>query len=297
MIEPTRAAHPDAHSEHVLDDLLDEISNKLQAGEPVDVEAYIREHPEHQQRIRQLLQAMELMTNLKDSVLGDEAQPLTSDSLTGQRTLGDYRILREIGRGGMAVVYEAEQVSLGRTVALKVLPFASVMDQQRLQRFKNEAMAAATLDHPNIVSVYSVGCERGVHFYAMQCIEGQTLAKVIGQLRQSAEPGPVNSDDPTGSTPHNSSAESDLAQGVLSGQFPSLPTSDLASTAAADVAQPSAPPQAEIDTGPRADISTERSTGSPAFFRTVAKSAPRSPMPWTTRTSGASYIATSSPRT
>ena len=100
--------------------------------------------------------------------------------------LGDYRILREIGRGGMGVVYEAEQVSLRRHVALKVLPFAAMLDQRQLQRFRNEARAAASLDHPNIVSVHSVGCERAVHFYAMQFIEGQTLAEVIDQLRQAS---------------------------------------------------------------------------------------------------------------
>ena len=73
------------------------------------------------------------------------------------RTLGDYRLLREVGRGGMAVVYEAEQVSLGRRVALKVLPFAAVLDPKQLQRFKNEAQAAAHLHHQNIVPVYFVG--------------------------------------------------------------------------------------------------------------------------------------------
>ena len=68
--------------------------------------------------------------------------------------LGDFRILRELGRGGMGVVYEAEQISLGRHVALKVLPFAAMLDKQQLARFKNEARAAATLDHPNIVAIH-----------------------------------------------------------------------------------------------------------------------------------------------
>ncbi len=92
-------------------------------------------------------------------------------------TLGDFRIVREIGRGGMGVVYEAEQLSLGRRVALKVLPFAAMLDKLQVKRFKNEARAAATLDHPNIVAIYTVGEERGVHFYAMQLIEGRSLAR------------------------------------------------------------------------------------------------------------------------
>jgi hypothetical protein len=83
----------------------------------------------------------------------------------------------------MGVVYEAEQVSLGRRVALKVLPFAATMDPRHLQRFHNEARAAASLDHPHIVPVYGVGSERGVHYYAMKLIDGQTLAGVVGRQR------------------------------------------------------------------------------------------------------------------
>jgi serine/threonine protein kinase len=101
--------------------------------------------------------------------------------------LGDFRLLREIGRGGMGIVYEAEQLSLRRRVALKVLPFAAAIDPRQLQRFNNEAMAAANLRHENIVPVYFVGHERGVHYYAMQCIEGQSIAALIGELRRLAE--------------------------------------------------------------------------------------------------------------
>src|SRR5207248_4233053 len=106
--------------------------------------------------------------------------------------LGDFRIVREIGRGGMGVVYEAVQISLSRRVALKVLPFAAALDTKQLQRFKNEAQAAAHLQHTNIVPVHYVGCERGVHFYAMQYIECQTLASVICELRQLAGAEPAN---------------------------------------------------------------------------------------------------------
>ena len=73
------------------------------------------------------------------------------------KTLGDFRLIRELGRGGMGTVYEAEQLSMGRHVALKVLPFAALVDDKSLQRFRNEVRAAAALDHPHIVSVYSVG--------------------------------------------------------------------------------------------------------------------------------------------
>ncbi len=101
------------------------------------------------------------------------------------RLLGDFRIIREIGRGGMGVVYEAEQVSLGRRVALKVLPLAAVLDQRQLQRFRNEAQAAATLHHPHIVPIISVGVERGVHYYAMHLVEGPSLEELLRGIAQN----------------------------------------------------------------------------------------------------------------
>jgi ELWxxDGT repeat protein len=96
---------------------------------------------------------------------------------------GDFRLLREIGRGGMGTVYEAEQLSLSGRVAVKVLPFAAILDRRHLARFQNEVRAVAALKHPNIVSVYSVGQERGVHFYAMELVEGQPLSEVIRVAR------------------------------------------------------------------------------------------------------------------
>jgi serine/threonine protein kinase len=117
--------------------------------------------------------------------------------------LGDFRLLRQVGRGGMGVVYEAEQMSLGRRVALKVLPFAATMDPRHLHRFQNEARAAASLEHPHIVPVYGVGCERGVHYYAMKFIDGRSLADMIAAPRQSAEPRPTSEPRPleSGSAP------------------------------------------------------------------------------------------------
>src|SRR5262249_28050750 len=109
-------------------------------------------------------------------------------------TLGDFRIIRELGRGGMGVVYEAVQISLGRPVALKVLPFAAALDSRQLQRFKNEAQAAACLHHTNIVPVFAVGCERGVYFYAMQFINGRSLACVIAEPGGKSEDGDARGD-------------------------------------------------------------------------------------------------------
>ena len=179
--------------DQVLLELFDEITRKLEAGEPLDIDRYRSEHPDHFEQIQQVLPTLEAIVELGYSTPDGESsraenrrQTHPLERLGG--VLGDFRIIREIGRGGMGVVYEAEQLSLRRRVALKVLPFAATLDSRQLQRFKNEALAAASLEHPSIVRVHSVGCERGVHYYAMQFVEGQTLAEVIDELRSVTDP-------------------------------------------------------------------------------------------------------------
>lgn len=166
----------------VLDSILDDFAAKLERGAEPRIEDYLQRCPERADELRELLAAVEVMARLESPA---DAEP---SPLLGVRDLGDFRILREVGRGGMGVVYEAEQLSLGRRVALKVLPFATVLDSRHLQRFKNEARAAATLDHPHIVHVHSVGQERGVHYYAMQLIDGQSLAELLTELQQAISP-------------------------------------------------------------------------------------------------------------
>jgi hypothetical protein len=109
------------------------------------------------------------------------------------RRLGDFEITREIGRGGMGVVYEARQVSLNRKVALKVLSGGLGLTPKAVQRFRREAEAAAKLHHTNIVPVYATGEEEGTHFYAMELIDGPSLDHVIRLLKASGgrqPPGP-----------------------------------------------------------------------------------------------------------
>src|SRR5258707_13306836 len=100
------------------------------------------------------------------------------------RRLGDFEIIREIGRGGMGIVYEARQVSLNRPVALKVLSGTLGLTPKAVQRFRREAESAAKLHHTNIVPVYATGEENGTHYYAMELVEGSSLDRVIKQLRQ-----------------------------------------------------------------------------------------------------------------
>ncbi len=180
---------------------LEEYRGLLEAGAAPERSAFLARHPDLAEALAECLSGLEFVHAVAPAVSGAAAEAAAAaDAGAGMgpcAPLGDFRILREVGRGGMGVVYEAEQLSLGRRVALKVLPFASTLDPRQLQRFHNEARAAAGLHHTNIVPVYAVGSERGVHYYAMQFIEGRTLAEVVAQLRGGPPaPGPTVDEAP-----------------------------------------------------------------------------------------------------
>ena len=172
-------------TDDVLHELLGEIGEHLSRGEAVDVDDYLTTYPETAERLRRAIPGIKALIQLGHI---EKVEPTAGLPMLGE--LGDYRIVREVGRGGMGVVYEAEQLSLHRRVALKVLPFAAVLEPQRLQRFKNEAIAMASLDHPNVVKVYGVGVERSIHFLAMQFIDGNTLADLIDARKRPKTPLP-----------------------------------------------------------------------------------------------------------
>jgi serine/threonine protein kinase/WD40 repeat protein len=180
--------------EELLGRAADEFTGCLDRGEQPDIEEYAGRYPRLAALIREIFPTVVALRSPDLGELGVPGRP------TGARVLGDFRILREVGRGGMGIVYEAVQRSLDRRVALKVLPFAAVADARQLRRFQVEARAAAHLHHSHIIPVYSVGCERGVHYYAMQFIEGQSLAELIRGLRQLDgldPPGATQVDDRT----------------------------------------------------------------------------------------------------
>ena len=156
---------------------------------------------------------IESLKPANDATGAFEPAAASPDSTRPER-LGEYRILREVGRGGMGVVYEAEQVSLGRRVALKVLPPHALLNPTYLERFRREAKAAAKLHHTNIVPVFGVGEEEGVHFYAMQFIRGEGLDRVLHDLRRLRH-APGGAVLPTGSV----ASERSVAHGLLAGEF------------------------------------------------------------------------------
>ncbi len=171
---------------NLLDQLAEEFAERFRRGEHPALAEYIDRYPELADDIRELFPAM-VKVEQAERVLQGEEEMQPADFLVAhqpQREIGDYRIIREIGRGGMGVVYEAEQISLGRRVALKVLPRQISGDRMLRERFRREARAAAKLHHTNIVPVYEVGQDGDDRFYAMQFIQGQGLDAVITELRR-----------------------------------------------------------------------------------------------------------------
>lgn len=260
--------------------LLLEVDYRLRQGATVLAKDYRDRFP----------QDIDLVTRVIADSIAAESEPdgsgvLPSDPKTGRmtKTLGDYRIIREVGRGGMGVVYEAEQISLGRRVALKVLPFAAVLDSRQLQRFRTEAQAAALLHHQNIVPVYSVGNERGVHYYAMQFIDGFSLSQMIDQLKQIEVAATVvdNANGETDARQGDGHSAGDVARSLTSGRFvDGKPASDRYDATVS--VEPNAEPDAlrsRVTAGSTASdtkvasiagLSSEGSIRHRSYFKTVA---------------------------
>jgi serine/threonine protein kinase len=169
-----------------VDRLAEEFVARHRRGEQPDLAEYTQRFPQHADQIRDLFPALVLIEQMKPGA-GDPTGTYTAAAAPQSRRLerlGDYRILREVGRGGMGIVYEAEQESLGRHVALKVLPGPALLDPRHLVRFRREARAAAKLHHTNIVPVFGVGEQDELHYYVMQFIPGQGLDAVLEELRR-----------------------------------------------------------------------------------------------------------------
>jgi WD40 repeat protein len=216
--------------------LAEEYLDRKRRGESPTLSEYLERYPELAGEIRELFPALFMIEDL-----GEDSGGLTG-SLPGDgvaavgarlQKLGDYRILREVGRGGMGVVYEAEQESLGRRVALKVLSASALVDPNQIRRFEREARAAARLHHTNIVPVFGVGQQDGHHYYVMQFIAGLGLDLVLQDLRRLRrtkgdpqsdavpEPQPRNRQGPSARVPERSKfglTAADVARSLITGR-------------------------------------------------------------------------------
>jgi WD40 repeat protein/serine/threonine protein kinase len=178
--------------------LADEYLARVRRGERPNVTEYLDRYPHLAEGLREVLPMTAAMEDLASDVrprgpaAPGAASAVASHPVQPLARLADYRIVREIGRGGMGIVYEAEHIRLGRHVALKVLHAGGSLAAGQRRRFELEARAAARLHHTNIIPVFDVGEHDGTTFYAMQFIRGQGLDKIVEQLRQIWEPGSAN---------------------------------------------------------------------------------------------------------
>ena len=226
--------------------LAEEFLDRKRRGEQPTLREYLERHPDLAAEIRDLFPALLMMEDLGESS-GRTTDSLAADgAAVGIRLqrLGDYRILREIGRGGMGVVYEAEQESLGRRVAVKILSAGSLLDPKQVRRFEREAKAAARLHHTNIVPVFGVGRQDGHHYFVMQFIPGMGLDAVLDDLRQlrraKSEAGPMPA---SGRIASLTGAE--VARSLIAGRFAAdRPSGDGSVTEPLDSADSAASPAA-----------------------------------------------------
>jgi serine/threonine protein kinase/WD40 repeat protein/tetratricopeptide (TPR) repeat protein len=221
-------ASTDSRSEIVIA-LAEEFLDRYRRGERPALKEYIDRHPELEADIREAFPAMAMMENIalaEESVAAQSSRDRDRPEVLTE--LGDYRIIREVGRGGMGVVYEAEQVSLGRHVALKVLPRKMLLDPKQRRRFEREARSAAKLHHTNIVPVFGVGEQDGLPYYVMQFIQGLGLDEVLREIRRLRTGGAAVTEEPKSRGDLSAAA---VARSLITGTFeaPPAPDSDVAS--------------------------------------------------------------------
>jgi hypothetical protein len=257
-------------------ELAEQFLDRYRQGERPALKEYVDRHPDLAAEIREVFPAMAMMEHI---ALADETMDADCNgavTIPQLEQLGDYRVLREVGRGGMGVVYEAEQVSLGRHVALKVLPPQSLRDPKQRRRFEREARAAAKLHHTNIVPVFGVGEQEDTPYYVMQFIQGQGLDAVLDELKR-LRAIPKGAQSEGAATAAHASARrdisaADVARSLLTGRY-----------------EPMGDETEAADSGPIAPIASENGPSSGSGIRW--------PMHWLTLTVKGLCTATSSRRT
>lgn len=199
-----------------IDVIAESFLDRLRRGEYPAINEYTEKYPDLAEEIRAVFPTLAMLEQGGEG-LSTEPLPRRSKSIPSQ--IGEYQVLRTVGRGGMGVVYEAEHDTMRRRVALKVLPARSAMDDVQLQRFYLEARVAGRLHHTNIVPVFEVGTDGIHHYYAMQFIQGQSLDVVFDELRRVRGIVPRPDEAMPGAGTEASSLGKGLAESLVSGQF------------------------------------------------------------------------------
>ena len=270
----------------LLTRLADEFAARYRAGERPPLQEYIDRYPELADDIRELFPAMVEIEQVRENHQ-EAAGPAAAPPAPALRQLGDFRILREVGKGGMGIVYEAEQVSLGRHVALKVLPRSMLLDVKAKRRFEREAKAAARLHHTNIVPVFGVGEQDGLPYYVMQFIQGLGLDEVLEELKNLKSGAARAGSTITGGQPHRLGTEisaAQVARSLLTGEFRGRNDEDDkdATTAPEGIARP---PDPAADARNRSAVSDSFTLSSssvvlPGRGRYASNSKSRKPTYW-----------------
>lgn len=244
-----------------FDQVAEQFVARIRNGDFPSLQEYKSSYPEFAAEIDELFPTLAELENYDPFPVENRNSP--HSLFEAPTRLGSYLILREIGRGGMGVVYEAEHETMRRRVALKVLP-ANPQRPDYEVRFMREARAAGQLHHTNIVPVFEVGKSEGVNFYAMQYIHGQNLDVVIDELKRIQDQDNPAHFQPTRRLP---TGKSTLAHSFLSGQFPRHPTVDenrgsptLPLNQSAQET-PAAPLSREIQMGPKSSSATLQDRG------------------------------------
>ncbi len=286
--------------------LADEFMARYRRGEPPSLQEYLDRYPDLADDIRELFPAMVEIERTKQDRREDKEPPAADHATATPDQVGDYRILRTVGHGGMGIVYEAEQVALGRRVALKMLPPNLLPDERHKRRFEREARAAARLHHTNIVPVFGIGEHDGTPFYVMQFIQGLGLDEVLSELKrlqgESDAAARLGEREP-GTSPRDVSA-ADVARSLLAGQYrPPLDATVAASSGASDDPSPSAfvlrsdsaaPSSSSVALPGQGEDERQPRTRKATYWESVGASACKWPTPSITRTGKASCTATSS---
>ncbi|MEZ6016886.1 MAG: WD40 repeat domain-containing serine/threonine-protein kinase [Planctomycetota bacterium] len=193
---PPGAQPPEPDELDLLADSVDAFEAAWRRGEAPTIEDWVARAGALGPRLRPLLASLTLVARAASS-LGSATLTVAAPT---PAMIGPFRILRELGRGGMGTVYLAEQRGLGRTVALKVLSAGLSADPQLVERFRREASAAARLAHPHIVTVHEFGEADGVLYYVMQYVEGVSLEQVFARVARREASAVRRSREPSGVT-------------------------------------------------------------------------------------------------